>query len=263
MTDCSEVGVSQITFASELATAQPQRTKLQSKRLAMDEQKAKRLIDETTILLEDDAAQWTAVEALWRPYVDQGDTDAQFYLAFFYLDYGFDEGPRKDREIRDLLKTAAELGHPDAAYRLCNQYPEGEQRDALLLKAGELGSLNAQRDLGALFATGDWTGPRDPARAADWYRRAAERGHPDAQYNLGFMYLRGEGVQTNPEEGLRWLRCSADQGDEQSLRLLADLYRNGHYGVPTDPAEAELWDEKYRKTDLYRLREQEWGPEGA
>jgi hypothetical protein len=219
-------------------------------------------VDETKLLLEDDAIEWTTLEALWRPYVDRNDVDAQFHLAEFYLDY-YDEGPQKEMEMKDLLRRAANQGHADAAYRLRQQYPEGAERDALLLKAGELESLEAQRDLGALYATGDWTGPRDSVRAVEWYRRAAERGHPDAQYNLGFMCLIGEGVEANPNEGLRWLKRSADQGDECAIRLLADLYRNGKYGIPADAVEAKLWQERYRKTDLYRLREQKWGAEGA
>jgi TPR repeat protein len=222
-----------------------------------------RLIDETKLLLENDAAEWATVEALWRPYVDRNDVDAQFHLADFYLDYGFDEGPQKEMEMKELLRRAADQGHADATYRLRQQYPEGAERDALLLKSGELGSLEAQRDLGALYATGDWTGPCDSVRAVEWYRRAAERGHPDAQYNLGFMYLLGEGVQVDPEEGVKWLRRSADQGDECSIRLLADLYRNGKHGVSGDAVEAQLWQEKYRKTDLYRLRKERWGAEGA
>lgn len=228
----------------------------------MDEQVAKQLIDETELLLEDDATEWAAVEALWRPHVDQADADAQFRLAEFYLDH-YDEGPEKEMEMKRLLRLAADQGHADATYRLRQQYAEGEVRDALLLKAGELGSLEAQRDLGAIYATGDWTGPHDAVRAAEWYLRAAERGHADAQYNLGFMYLLGEGVQANSGEGLRWLRCSAEQGDEQSMRLLADVYRNGHYGISANAVEAKLWDERYRKTDLYRLREQKWGAEGV
>ena len=123
--------------------------------------------------------------------------------------------------------------------------------------------MEAQRDLGALYATGDWSGPRDPVRAAEWYRRAAERGHPDAQYNLGFMCLLGEGVEASPSEGLHWLKRSADQGDESAIRLLADLYRLGSYGVSANDAEARLWQERYRKTDLYRLRKQKWGSEEA
>ena len=229
----------------------------------MDAQITRQLIDQTKLLLEDEATEWKAVEALWRPFVDQADVDAQFHLADFYLDYVYDEGPEKEKEMKELLRRAADHGHADATYRLRQQYPEGPERDALLLKAGELGSLEAQRDLGALYATGDWTGPRDAVRAAEWYRRAAERGHLGAEYNLGFMYLLGEGVQANPSEGLRWLRRSAEQGDEHAMRLLADVYRNGYYSVSADPMEAKLWHEKYRKTELYRLREQKWGAEGA
>lgn len=223
----------------------------------------RRLVDETKHLLENDATEWKTIEALWRLYIDRNDMDAQFHLADLYLDYGFDEGPQKEMEMKELLRRAADQGHADATYRLRRQYPEGAERDALLLKAGELGSLEAQRDLGALYATGDWTGPRDAVRAAEWYRRAAERGRPDAQYNLGFMYLLGEGVQADLTEGLRWLKLSADQGDECAIRLLADLYRNGQYGVSADAVEAQLWYERYRRTELYRLREQKWGAEGA
>ena len=220
------------------------------------------LIEQTRLLLEDDATEWKTVEALWRPYVDRNDVNAQFHLADFYLDY-YDEVPQKELEMKNLLRRAADQGHADATYRLRQQYPEGTERDALLLKAGELGSLDAQRDLGALYATGDWTGPRDAIRAAEWYQRAAERGHPDAQYNLGFMCLLGEGVEANPDEGLRWLKRSADQGDECAIRLLADLYCNGKWAIPADAVEAELWQERYRKTDLYRLRVQKWGAEGV
>ncbi len=216
------------------------------RRHAMDEQIAKQLKAETDRLLKDESTDWSAIEALWHLYVELGEIEAQFQMADAYLDYGFDEGPEKDSEMRSLLRSAADKGHPEATYRLCNLYAEGAERDAVLLKAGELGSIQAQRDLGALYATGDWTGPKDPAQGAEWYRKAALSGHPDAEYNLGFMYLLGEGVPPDPEEGLRWLRRSADHGYGFSFRLLADLYRNGYYGVPVDIEEADRWDEKYR-----------------
>lgn len=210
----------------------------------MDEFTRRRLMEETEVLHEAD--DWAGAEALWRPYAAAGDVEAQFRLAYYYLFYSFDEEPRVRAEMEALLRTAADRGHPDAVYWLSHLYPEGEERDALLLRAGELGSLDGQRDLGTLYATGDWTGPRDLDRAAEWYRRAAERGHSDAQYNLGFMYLLGEGVPKDHEEGLRWLRLAADQGYESSFRLLADLYRNGCYGIPMDLEEAARWDERHR-----------------
>jgi TPR repeat protein len=221
----------------------------------VDEHVIKRLIDETERLHDDEAGEWSAVESLWRPYIAQDDVEAQFRLAYYYLFYSFDEGPQKRSEMETLLRTAATRLHPEAVYWLSHLYEEGAERDSLLLKAGELGSLEAQRDLGALYATGDWTGPHDSACGAEWYRRAAERGHRSAQYNLGFMRLLGEGVPRNTEEGLRWLRCAADQGFEESFRLLADLYREGYYGVAPDLDEAEHWDKLYRQTELYRMIE--------
>lgn len=150
----------------------------------MDEHIAKRLINEAERLHGDEASEWSTVEPLWRPYIAQNDVEAQFRLAYYYLFYSFDEGPQKRAEMERLLRTAAERAHPDAVYWLSHLYPKGAERDSLLLRAGELGSLEGERDLGALYATGDWTGPHDSVRATEWYRRAAERGHADAQYNL-------------------------------------------------------------------------------
>ena len=70
-------------------------------------------------------------------------------------------------------------------------------------------------------------GPPDPAKAATWYRRAAERGEPVAQMNLGEMYALGVGVQRDPVQGLVWLRRAARQGKgwaaDQSRRLSRQL----------------------------------------
>lgn len=222
----------------------------------MDGQTRTRLTKESERLNEEDSSTWSAVEALWQPYVTQNDVEAQFQLAYFYLFCSFDEGPEKRAEMEKLLRTAADRDHPDAVFWLSHLYEEGTERDSLLLRAGELSSLEAQRDLGALYATGDWTGPRDSVIAAEWYRRAAERGHDDAQYNLGFMYLLGEGVASDPNEGLRWLLRAADQENEMAIRLLADLYRHGYYGIPTDLAKADQWEIRYHQTDFYRKYEE-------
>ena len=37
---------------------------------------------------------------------------------------------------------------------------------------------------------------QDYPEAVRWYRKAAEQGEPKAQYGLGFMYTKGEGVAT-------------------------------------------------------------------
>src|SRR5579863_6665699 len=111
----------------------------------MDEVTAQRLKDETETLHE--ANDWPAVEALWRPYIAQDDVEAQFRLAYYYLFYSFDEEPQTRTEMEKLLRSAADRAHPDAAYWLSRVSPRGAERDSLLLRAGELGSLEGQRDL--------------------------------------------------------------------------------------------------------------------
>jgi len=210
------------------------------------------LIRETKSLLDGD--DWPAVERIWAPYADAGDAEARAQLAYFYLFYGFNEGEQKDREMRTLLVGAAESGHADAAYCLAVRQQHSVERDEWLKRAGELGNRDAQRDLGALYATGDWTGPKDPVQGVYWYTLAAERGHDDAQYNLGCMFIWGEGTESNVAEGIRWLQLSAEQGNTEAMRLLAELYRHGHCGVKIDADAANHWEEQLQGTEQVRRR---------
>ena len=204
-----------------------------------------------------DADDWESVVRLWEPWVEQGDAEAQYQLAYHYLWFTpCDDGATRDRMVA-LVEQAAAKDHPDAVWFLARQRlwskrlgeidPEADQ---MLLRAGRLGSMDAQRELGASYARGDWSGPQDLAEAVRWYRLAAEKGHADAQYNLGFMLLLGEGAPQNVEEGLMWLHRSGEQGESAAFRLLADCYENGYYDVPVNPEQAALWrakEEEYRR----------------
>lgn len=55
-------------------------------------------------------------------------------------------------------------------------------------------------------------GPRDPARAAEWDRRAAEAGDPVGQFNRGLDLLRGHGVAADPKAGRRLIDRAAEAG---------------------------------------------------
>jgi len=41
---------------------------------------------------------------------------------------------------------------------------------------------------------------KDAEQAVSWYRRAAEAGHADAQFNLGVCYSNGDGVAKDAEQ---------------------------------------------------------------
>ena len=66
--------------------------------------------------------------------------------------------------------------------------------------------------------------PESPARAAEWDRRAAERGDPIGQFNYGVDLLRGHGVARDPIRGRRWVDRAAAAGIEDAQRLQAAGY---------------------------------------
>jgi TPR repeat protein len=80
-----------------------------------------------------------------------------------------------------------------------------------------------QYALGLLRKSGRGFLTRDPAKAAAWFRRAAEQGEADAQFALAQACLRGEGVAKDPAEALRWALASADQGNVDAMLLAGDL----------------------------------------
>jgi TPR repeat protein len=51
--------------------------------------------------------------------------------------------------------------------------------------------------------------------------KAAEQGHADAQYEIGyFLYNVCDGCE---EEGLEWWRKAAEQGQEDAINILKEL----------------------------------------
>lgn len=53
---------------------------------------------------------------------------------------------------------------------------------------------------------------RNPARAFDFYRRAARMGNAEAQYQLALMYLDSYSVNTNEDKAMQWLERATAQG---------------------------------------------------
>ena len=64
--------------------------------------------------------------------------------------------------------------------------------------------------------------------------------HPYAEYYLGMMYERGQGVQVDMKKAAKWFLKSAKQGVQQSQYHLAELYAEGK-GVPQDYERAYAW----------------------
>ena len=69
----------------------------------------------------------------------------------------------------------------------------------------------AQFNLGIMYKKGQGVAQNN-TEALQWYRKAADQGHSNAQFSLGVIYHQGRGVQQNYTEALRWLLKAADQG---------------------------------------------------
>jgi len=78
------------------------------------------------------------------------------------------------------------------------------------------------------------------AEAPKGYRLAAEQGDALAQYNLGVMYAKGQGVVQDYKEAAKWYRLAAEQGSAEAQSNLGFLYEEGQ-GVPQDYVEAHMW----------------------
>ena len=50
----------------------------------------------------------------------------------------------------------------------------------------------------------------DNKLAVKWYKKAAEKGHDQAQFSIGQMYYEGRGVKKDYKEAARWFNKAAE-----------------------------------------------------
>lgn len=137
------------------------------------------------------AGDYALAAKLWRAQADQGDSEAQFGLAYLY-EQGL--GVAKDPEQAVLLyRRAADQGH-----------------------------TMAQNNLAVMHEAGTGVA-QDHAEAAHWYRKAAEQGYALAQRNLAQMYETGRGVPADLDQALLWYRRAAAQGEAEAQAALQRL----------------------------------------
>ena len=90
----------------------------------------------------------------------------------------------------------------------------------------------------------------DLAQAHAYLRQAAERGHVQAQVDLGYLYLDGNAqVPKDPAAAFHWFRTAAGQGAVPAQCMLGDFYANGWGGARKDAGEALRWYRRSAATD--------------
>ena len=91
-------------------------------------------------------------------------------------------------------------------------------------RAANKGHAGAQYNLGIMSYLGQGT-EQDYASAAQWFERAGQQDHAAAQYNLGFLYYEGKGVEKDNLQAFMWIDRSANLGDEKAIRARDTLQK--------------------------------------
>jgi TPR repeat protein len=75
-----------------------------------------------------------------------------------------------------------------------------------------------------MYAKGDGV-EQDYVEALKWYRKAAERGSAGGQLYLGVCYELGEGVPQDDKEAVEWFRKAAEQGHAEAQKFADELFK--------------------------------------
>ena len=158
---------------------------------------------------KEEAVKW------YRKSAEQGYADAQYNLAELLLWEGGD-----GEEAFKWYQKAAKQGHAGAqdSLGLCYEEGPGAQNSLSFL----YDELEFEREIEIDMYLG-MVDEKDSAKAAEWYRKAAEQGLGLAQYHLGRCYEGGHGVTKDLTKAAEWYQKAADQGHEGAKKALKKL----------------------------------------
>lgn len=142
-----------------------------------------------------------------------GDAKAECEIGLMYLN-GL--GTSQDYQQAIFWFTEASNHGYTAAYNaLAYMYMNGtgvdkdyEKSCDLFKKSAEFENVEAMTELGNYYSTILF----DPKKSFEWTKKAADRGYPEALWNLGDCYENGIGVKENHKEAERYHQMAKDAG---------------------------------------------------
>ncbi|RFU23783.1 hypothetical protein B7463_g12555, partial [Scytalidium lignicola] len=176
---------------------------------------------------------------------DEQYNNAPYHLGLLYeTGYG-DDIFQDESYAAQLFTQAADLGHPEASYRLGDAYEHGKlscPRDPALsvhfyTGAAQRGHPAAMMALCAWYLVGaEPVLDKDENEAYEWARQAAELGLTKAEYAVGYFTEMGIGCRRDPLEANVWYVKAADAGDERAKHRLAAIRAAASGGTPMEVA---------------------------
>jgi TPR repeat protein len=123
-------------------------------------------------------------------------------------------------------------------------YQNGNYQKAAKLyqKAAEQGNDQAQFNLGIMYVKGEGV-KQDKQKGMELFNKAANNGNPDAQYLLGVMYFYGKVMKQDYKKAFELFNKAANNGNLEAQYLLGVMYYNGQ-GVQQDISLAKEYFKK-------------------
>lgn len=175
---------------------------------------------------------------LYQQAAEMGNAVAQYTLGqkFFY-----GEGVPKDlnQAAYWTLKSVDEL-NVISMYQLSLIYDElgdNEQVVHWTRLSAEGGLTEAIYNMGIIYTSGMNGVTKDISQAEFWFRKAAEKGYPEAQFQLAGIFIDRE----DNEQAIYWLRQAAENGFGNAQAFLAHYYETSQLGLKEDLEQATYW----------------------
>ena len=103
---------------------------------------------------------------------------------------------------------------------------EFEKAVPLLKQASELGNAESQYNLGYCYQAGIGV-EKNPEMAVEWYSKSAERGWNDGLYAMMMAYGNGNGVQQDFNKAFSYALKCAENGDGTCMFNVINCYKEG------------------------------------
>jgi localization factor PodJL len=143
------------------------------------------------------------------------------------------------------VHAPAKVVQPRVIHRTLSPMPASlvhVESQAHLRKLAEAGNSGAELLIGLEYLNGTGVS-RNDAGAYQWLARAAAKGQPLAQYNLGALCEVGRGVHTDAVQAFQWYGSAALRGNRRAMHSLAIAYAGG-LGTAKNLPEAAHWFER-------------------
>ncbi len=162
----------------------------------------------------------------YRKAADKGSTAAMVELGLLLANGS--AGPKDETQARTLFARAAQAGNARGAANLAALSADGgrstdpAEARALLMKAAETNSAEAQFQLGLMMANG-LGGPKDDVGARGLFEKAAAQGHAGALDWMGNFAESGRGGPEDKNAAKNYYEKAAALGNDDAKAALERL----------------------------------------